>query len=212
MSNSHPQTIVILLAGGKSSRAEKIKGLRRVNNNYWIDIVLQHYQNMNLSGIFVGLGYHHDHYQNKSVLLNNSSSQVNYTINKNPVNGSFSTLQTSLKEALNHHWEFALVLPIDCALASESLIMSLLMETQYKVVKPTFNNQSGHPIKLSRNFCKKLMEKPKKTQLDNEIRKIKKTHIYWQKVEDDSIHYNLNTQESWEDYIKKIEFNPPTKF
>jgi len=198
----YPHSILILLAGGKSSRAEKTKGLRMLNEQYWIDIVLQHYQQMGLTDIFVGLGYNHEQYLTNSHFLNSSANNVNYSINKNPIDGSFSTLQTILKKALNNQWQSALILHIDCALISENTIKTLLKETKYAVVKPTYKGTSGHPIKLSREYCENLLVKPKNSQLNMEMRKIKKAHICWQRVEDSSIHYNLNTQESWNDYIK----------
>lgn len=204
MSINHPHTILVLLAGGKSSRAEKTKGLRIVKQQYWIDIVLKHYQQMDLTNMFIGLGYNHDHYLNNSGFLNNSSNNVNYSINKNPQDGSFSTLQTILKKALNSQWKFALILHIDCGLISENAIKALLKENKYTVVKPIYKGKSGHPIKLSRDFCKQLVNKSKNSQLDTEMRKLDKPHICWQKVEDSAIHYNLNTEESWKAYIRDL--------
>ena len=192
------------MAGGKSSRAEKIKGLRKINGDYWIDIVLKHYQKIGLSDTFVGLGYHHKQYQNKSLFLSNSSYKTAYAINETPDNGSFSTLQITLKQALTQRWDFAIVAHIDCALTPKNTLDALLKETQYSVVKPIFNNKSGHPIKLSRNFCKEIILKPRKSQLKKEIRSINKSRIYWKKIADDSIHYNLNTEKAWQDYVKTM--------
>ncbi len=203
MLRNHPRTVLILLAGGKSSRAEEIKGLRKVHNIYWIDIVLKHYLNLGLSESFIGLGYNNDQYLDKSFCLNNSTFKTNYSINQNPANGSFSTLQTILNKALASQWDFALILHIDSALATKKTIEILLKESKHSVVKPIYRGKSGHPIKLSRKLCENLVLKPKNSQLDEEMRKINKSQIFWKKVNDDTIHINLNTKESWIDYLKR---------
>lgn len=188
---------VIILAGGQSQRAETVKGLRQIDGQYWIDLQIKYFKEMNISKIFVGLGYDNQKYLSLSKQL----KSVNYIINPSPENGSFSTLQTSLKEALKKNWGKILLMHVDHALPNCATLMPLLKTNQFEVVKPVVNNISGHPIVLNRTFCNKLIEKPSNSQLNLIIRKLKATQVSWVNVDDASILENFNSIEDWQKYL-----------
>lgn len=203
MHNQCLNTAVIILAGGQSSRAEQIKGLRQVNGDYWIDIQISYFLALGFKQIFIGLGYDHEKYMNLSKFIKQESTEVISIINKNPENGSFSTLKKILTKATIQQWDSAIIMHIDHALPDKNTILALVDQAGFDTVKPSFNGQSGHPIKISRSFCQKLTKKPDTTQLNKEIRKLNINNICWLKVNNNMIKYNLNTHQDWQTYIKR---------
>lgn len=201
MNKTYENHIVIILAGGQSSRAETIKGLRKVNNAYWIDHHIQYFQNIGMKNIYIGLGYDHEKYLKQSHFLKNNKTQV--IINKTPEKGSFSTLKHVLKQVQNLSWDYAIVLHIDHALPTDQLINELTQKTHYFVVKPTYKGKSGHPIMLSQECTKYLIQQPDSSQLNKEIRKLPIEKIFWLPINTETILYNLNTKKQWMNYLTR---------
>ena len=196
MKTLHENTAVLILAGGQSQRAETIKGLRQFNDKYWIDVQIDYFKSHGIKSIFVGLGYDHLLYIKRSKNL----KRCFYTINSNPHHGSFSTLQNTLIKALEQEWNRIVIIHIDHALPKPSTLTELLAHHDYAVIKPTNDNVSGHPIVLSRDFCKILINQSFSSQLNTQIRKLNVSQILWVKVNDKNIHENFNTKEKWDTY------------
>ena len=204
MHEKYKQTAVIILAGGQSSRAEVTKGLRKINQEYWIDLQINYFLKLGFKYIFVGLGHDSIKYINSSVFLQKPPGNLKYFINENPDNGAFSTLKHVLIQAIKFNWTDTLILHIDRALPDSRVLSTLINQTNYDVVKPCFNGVSGHPIKISQSCCLHLSKKSGTSQLDREIRKLDINQIYWLEVESDIIHYNFNTEPEWNYYIENI--------
>jgi len=196
MKTLHENTAALILAGGQSQRAETIKGLRLFNHEYWIDVQINYFKSYGINSIFVGLGYDHLLYLKHSIQLTSYS----YAINPSPRNGSFSTLQNTLVKALEQNWHRIILIHIDHALPKPSTLTELLAHHDYAVIKPTNDNLSGHPIVLSRDFCKILVNQPASSQLNTQMRKIDIREILWVEVNDKNIHENFNTKEKWDTY------------
>lgn len=196
MQNKFNNVAVVILAGGKSERAEMPKGLRVIEKQLWIDILIKHFEYLGFDNIFVGLGFDSKKYLSKSVLL----QTANYYINPNPKNGSFSTLQNVLKETIAFDWKHIVVMHIDHAKPNPVTLEKLIVEKDFNVVKPLFNKQSGHPIVLSHTFCRTLLSKPTTSKLNVELKKLNKKQIMWVNVEDASIHENMNLEKQWLTY------------
>ncbi len=200
MKSINQNTAVIILAGGKSQRAETIKGLRLINDEYWIDIQICFFKKQGFKNIFVGLGYDNQEYISKSKEL----SSYKHAINPKPQNGSFSTLQNTLIAALKSDWNHSLLIHIDHALPKATTIEKLLENNKYEVNKPNYNNKSGHPIVMSRAFCETLIQKSNSAQLNTEIQKLRLEQILWVEVDDKNIHSNFNTIEKWQAYKREL--------
>jgi CTP:molybdopterin cytidylyltransferase MocA len=205
MKNDFDDTVVIILAGGKSSRAETIKGLRKYKNNYWIDHQIDFFINLGIKQIFIGLAYHSEKYSEESYYLKSKSPYITKIINQNPENGPFSTLKAVITEALNSNWQKSIIIHIDHVTPLESTIKSLLNLKEFDVVKPQFLDKSGHPIVLMRSFCQALLAKSDLSTLAKEIRNLPLNKIKWVDVNDDNIHFNLNDKNSWEEYLRLTE-------
>ncbi|MFK8012181.1 MAG: NTP transferase domain-containing protein [Marinicellaceae bacterium] len=200
MNSQYHKVIVIILAGGQSQRAETIKGLRQVNGEYWIDHQINYFKNSEIGQIFVGLGYNHKEYLNNSKLINT----ITPVLNTAPQNGSFSTLQNTLKLSFSHQWNQAILMHVDHALPQLSTL-SKLINSQYQVIKPVYQNKSGHPIVLSRPFCKSLIQKPYSSQLNMAIRELERSQILWANVKDANVLSNFNTQDKWLEYARTFK-------
>jgi len=200
MKSINQNTAVIILAGGKSQRAETIKGLRLINDEYWIDIQISFFKKQGFKNIFVGLGYDNQEYISKSKEL----SSCKHAINPHPQNGSYSTLKHTLTESLEYDWAYSLMIHIDHALPKITTIDKLLETNQKDVIKPSNNNKSGHPIVMSRVFCETLVQKSNSAQLNTEIQKLRLEQILWVEVDDKNIHSNFNTIEKWQAYKREL--------
>ncbi len=197
--------IVIILAGGQSTRAETTKGLRKIRDAYWIDQQIQFFHDLGLKKIYIGLGYDHEKYLKQSHFLKNNQTKA--FINNRPEMGAFSTLKHVLKSVQSSSWQHAIILHIDHALPTQKIINDLTEKTNHCVVKPTYNNQSGHPIILSKEFTKCLIQQPDSSQLNKEIRKLPIEQIFWLSTESETILYNLNTKQQWMSYLKKHQYS-----
>lgn len=196
MQNKYHKVAVVILAGGKSKRAETTKGLRRVGQQFWIDILIKHFKDLGLNHIFVGLGFDNQEYLNKSIQL----QFVDHFINPDPENGSFSTFQNILKQTLKFDWEHIIVMHIDHAKPNPITLGKLIDMKDFYVSKPVFNKQSGHPIVLNHTYCKTLLSKPETSKLNIELKKLNKKQIQWANVEDSTIHENMNSKKQWLKY------------
>ncbi|MBL4773901.1 MAG: NTP transferase domain-containing protein [Alcanivoracaceae bacterium] len=204
MHEKYKQTAVIILAGGRSNRAEVTKGLRTINQKYWIDLQINYFSELGFKYIFVGLGHESKKYINSSTFLKNPPKHLKYFINDNPHKGSFSTLKHVLIQATKFNWKHTLIIHIDHALPESTVLSILINQANFDVVKPCFDGVSGHPIKISQSYCLNLCKKSDASQLDREIRKLDINQICWLEVESNNIHYNFNTEPDWSFYVENI--------
>lgn len=206
-------TAFVLLAGGKSERMGVAKGLLKYQQTYWILEQLQRISRVNIKEIYIGLGYNFQHYFNAIPWLQNAQNifveykgmNVKVVINKNPELGSFSTLQTVLKEipktseiVLNH-----IDIPV---LNSEEL--AKIIATNNEIVRPNFEGKNGHPIKMKCSFWKSLINldiSDKNARLDFQLKKVNPTKISTVEVFDRAIIINLNTKTAWKTFLEAFK-------
>ena len=203
-------TVFIVLAGGKSERMGIAKGLLDYNNTYWILEQLDRISKTEITEVYIGLGFNSQDYfkaipwmaeaQTDFVLFKKIKVKVN--INPNPQLGSFSTLQSVLKEIKTN--QSVLISPIDIPIANAT-VLNAIIEIENTIVIPNFEGKNGHPIKLSAAFWTSLLlvdPKEENTRLDFQIKKVKTTEITQVKVIDSLILKNLNTPNNWSDFLK----------
>lgn len=208
-------TVFVLLAGGKSERMGIAKGLLKYNDSFWILEQLHRISKTTISKVYIGLGFNFEDYfkaipwLEKAVtnFVNYKNLQIKVCINSTPEFGTFSTLQTVLKQLnkasnilLNH---------IDIPILN-SIDLTKILETENTVVIPSFNTKKGHPVKLSAEFCQSLKTIPVKNEnarLDFQIKKLSPANISIIEVNDSVILYNLNTQKEWISFLENAKFN-----
>lgn len=204
-------TVFVLLSGGKSERMGVDKGLLEYNNSYWILEQLDRISKAQITEVYIGFGFNHQHYFDAIPWLDAAQTdlifykglKVKAVINPNPEWGSFSTLQTVLKKI--DSTQSILINPIDIPI-SNATVLNTLIGIKNKIVIPNFESKNGHPIKLSAIFWNALIlldPKEKNTRLDLQIKKTKLDEITQVEVNDSSILKNLNTPTNWTDFLEK---------
>jgi CTP:molybdopterin cytidylyltransferase MocA len=201
-------TVLVLLAGGKSERMGVAKGLLEYKNTYWILEQIDRISTSTVTEVYIGLGYNHEEYSNKiswfteaqlhSVFYKNLKVRV--VINQNPELGSFSTLQTVLQQIPKN--KSVLINPIDIPILNANELQNII-EEQNLIVLPNFEGKNGHPIKLHSEFWKPLLllnPTDENSRLDLEIKKVNPSKITTIAVTDSCILKNLNTPDDWEAY------------
>ena len=171
--------VFALLAGGKSERMGTAKGLLKFKNTFWILEQLRRISKSNITEVYIGLGYNYDLYFNAIDWFEKASEKfvsflgmdVRIIINLNPELGSFSTLQTVLKNKSTN--SDTLICPIDIPILNPT-DMNKIAKVKNEVVIPTLKEFHGHPIKINTSFTNKLIPLPcnhKTTRLDYQIKK-----------------------------------------
>lgn len=205
-------TVFVLLAGGKSERMGVDKGLLKYKHTFWILEQLNRISRTTIKTVYIGLGFNCLNYFNaipwfeKAQLgfVEFQGVEIKVVINKNPQLGSFSTLQTVLKNLnttcnvlLNH-----IDIPL---LNSEEL--NKIISTKNKIVIPNFEEKNGHPIKLEPPFWNSLLRiniNHKNARLDYLIKHLSISDVSKINVKDSNILKNLNTKHEWLSYLNEI--------
>lgn len=205
--NSKNPTLIIL-AGGKSSRMGKPKGLLSFKGDYWLLHQIEAYKAG--ESVIIGLGFDYQLYFNAIPWLKEAlkspqeykGKKVQIVLNPTPEFGLFSTLKEVLKCIDVQTNNEILVLPIDVPFLNKSALEKII-ETKNSVVIPSYHQKNGHPAKLSSKFWKSLLlidVKHPEARLDTQIKKLQNSQISIINVADKNCIKNLNTPESWREF------------
>lgn len=205
-------TVFVLLAGGKSERMGSPKGLLNYKNTYWILEQLHRISKTSIQQVHIGLGYNYNLYFEVIPWFKKATKTpqkfkelaISIVINKTPELGSFSTLQTVLKEIDTS--KNILINPIDIPLLNSEEFEQLISITN-EIVIPNFEGKNGHPVKMSPSFWRTLKTidvTSTKARLDVQLKKINPVKISNIEVLDRVILYNLNTKPVWNSYLKEV--------
>jgi len=204
-------TVFVLLAGGKSERMGVAKGLLKYKHTFWILEQLNSISKTAISEVFIGLGYNYQHYFDAIPWLEKAVEnfvdfqglKIKVIVNKNPEFGSFSTLQTVLKQL--NSTKSVVLNPIDIPILNTSEFIKLI-STNNEVVIPSYNGKKGHPIKMESSFWQNLTSihlEDKDARLDFQLKKMNPIKISTIEVSDNSILTNLNTKKDWISFLNE---------
>ncbi len=207
------ETVIVLLAGGKSERMGVAKGLLKYKHTFWILEQLNRVAKTIISKVYIGLGYNSQHYFDAIFWLNDSLiNEVDYEglkiktiINPTPELGSFSTLQEVLKN-IDCSCD-VLVSPIDVPILNTEELNNIIA-AKNNIVMPNFEGKNGHPIKMDTTFWQKLVSlnvTEENSRLDLQIKKLSLQEISIVKVHDASVVKNLNTKTAWISFLNEAE-------
>ena len=207
------QPILIILAGGKSSRMGTPKGLLPFKDSYWI---LSQIEKFTIGDcIYIGLGFDSQLYFDAIPWLEKAiespqvyqNKKIQVVINSTPEFGFFSTLQAVLK-VIHNSTELSqevLITPIDVPIPNKETLETINSIDNHIVI-PKFEQKNGHPVKLQASFWHQLLDlEVKNSRLDIEIKKINTEQVTKVSVRDQNCLLNLNTPEEWNEFIRKKE-------
>ncbi|MDF1518386.1 MAG: NTP transferase domain-containing protein [Lutibacter sp.] len=207
------KTIFVLLAGGKSERMGVDKGLLKYKHTFWILEQLNRISKTSIKTVYIGLGYNSQHYFNTISWLKDSlNNDIEYQglkiktiVNPAPEFGSFSTLQSVLKN-INSSCD-VLVNPVDVPLLNTDELNKIIA-AKNNIVMPNFEEKNGHPIKMVATFWQNLISlnfSEENSRLDLQLKKVNTEEISIIKVNDASVIKNLNTKTAWISYLNEAE-------
>ena len=202
--------VLIILAGGKSSRMGSPKGLLGFKDKPWILEQISRFKDVVDAKVYIGLGYDNNLYFNTIDWFKKAiydfyvfdGVAVKIVINPHPEKGSFSTLQAVLKEVQSS--KDVLVLPIDVPLLNAKELQGLIA-VENSVAIPTHKDKNGHPVKLASAFWNQLITLDyvsSEARLDMQLKKVSNHKIIYLPVNDNHIHFNINTIHDWLNYLK----------
>lgn len=188
------------------------KGLLDFNNKPWIIEQISHFKYVKNPKVYIGLGYDNKLYFNAIDWFKKAIEdfyvydgvEVKIIVNPTPEKGSFSTLQSVLKEVENT--KDVLVLPIDVPLLNTKELQELIT-IKNLVTIPTSNGSNGHPVKLAAPFWNKLAAldvTSNEARLDYQIKCLDTSYITYLSLLDTTIYENLNNLEEWLRYKKSF--------
>jgi len=197
--------IGIILAGGKSTRMGKPKGLLDFFGSFWLEEQLKRLKLGGIKTVYIGLGYDADEYfkaipflktcKKKEFFINGLKIRV--IVNNNPELGSFSTLKKVLKEIPKSN--NVLIIPIDVPILNPVEINGLINRKE-TVVKPQYQGKTGHPIFINNILIDKILSLPKDARLDYFINSLPKSMLKLYHCNDSQITININTPNNWKLY------------
>ncbi len=197
--------IGIILAGGKSLRMGKPKGLLDFFGNFWLEEQLRRLKLGGIKTVYIGLGYDVDEYfkaipfletcREKEFFINGLNIRV--VVNNNPELGSFSTLKKVLKEVPKSN--NVLIAPIDIPILN-SVEINGLINQKGTVIKPQYQGKTGHPIVINNQIIAKILNLPQDARLDYFINSLPKSMLKLYHCNDLQITININTPNNWELY------------
>lgn len=205
-------TVFVLLAGGKSKRMGIAKGLLKYNNTCWVLEQLNRVSKTTINEVFIGIGFNFQHYfdaipwfeKATKNPINYLNLKVKIVINNQPELGSFSTLQSVIKQV---PFSYEILLnPIDIPLLNSKELQKII-DTKNDIVLPNFKGKNGHPIKMNPSFWNKLITlnlAEEDTRLDYQLKKTNPIKISIIEVSDRVILYNLNTKSAWISFLQNF--------
>jgi len=139
----------------------------------------------------------------EEIMRQHEELKVGWAINDDWQQGQFSSLQVGLRDMLAGDPVGTVVLPVDVVCVAvetvTAIIETALLNLHLGAIVPEYNDNGGHPIYLSRNFCERLLAldpKDDASRLDMQIQNEREAMRL--PVSDANVTKNINTPEEWE--------------
>ncbi len=179
----------VITAAGCSVRMGEPKLLMKIKDKTVLEYTLSGVYNV-ADNIVVVTGCYH----NEMVKVLEKYEKVSLVYNSLYRKGMFSSVVAGVR-TINSDRVF--IIPGDCPLIGES-IYRVLLERSEDIIIPSYQGRGGHPVLLSKNATKRLLDEPLTSTLKDFIRKY---GAFYLSVDSDVI---LRDMDSPEDF-KKIK-------
>jgi CTP:molybdopterin cytidylyltransferase MocA len=190
------ESVLILLAAGKSRRFGSPKGLHKVAGKSWIRHQLAAFVRTGGRWVVVVLGYHKSDYLAELAFR---KSSIGVVLNPFPEAGPFSSLRCGLLAANWQRLRGCYVLPIDVPWPAKGTIDEMRRLQRVKsIVKPEFRineaeSRGGHPLWMDKFTVQKLLADKVASRLDYWLQNQDPGSIGRVSVNDPRVAMNLNT-------------------
>lgn len=201
------QSVLVILAGGKSERFGEVKGLKSVGGVPLIEWQIARFRDAGGGKVVVVLGHHLVNYAR---VLAGVTAEV--VVNDEPQRGPFSSLQCGLAKAIPGANGAVFVLPVDVP-GPTAPIWRMLAECDDKLdaVIPTHEEGGGHPVRLGAAFAAQLRDIPwdrPEARLDAQLSALPEARCRRLAVDDASIRLNLNTPAAFQEWESSLDNSP----
>jgi molybdenum cofactor cytidylyltransferase len=194
----------IVLAAGYSSRANAFKMTLPMGQMSVLEQTISKFEGL-CSRVIVVAGFQAEIIQEeiaKIISKNAYSFQIKFVYNENFNQGMFHSIQKGCNE-VNAPTFF--ITPGDCPLVKKETIQ-LLAKHKGNVVIPSFDYKGGHPIKLSSEVKRKILETNPESNLRVVLGGYEKKYM---NVDDAGVLMDVDTPE---DYQKAIDYDKALNF
>lgn len=183
----------VILAAGYSSRANAFKMELEINNKAILQRCIEALYD-NCDNIIVVSGYKHE--KINRLVENYTKAKVVY--NDEFHKGMFSSIKKGIQNVKASKF---LLTPGDYPLINKNIVEKLLCEEK-EIVIPSFNRRGGHPVLLSRNIIREILDEPDDSNLKKYLSKKQCSYL---NIDDEGILLDVDTMEDYENvkYIIK---------
>ncbi|WP_035424917.1 nucleotidyltransferase family protein [Bacillus sp. UNC438CL73TsuS30] len=188
----------IILAAGYSSRANAFKLTLPLGQMTVLEQTISKYEGI-CSRVIVVAGFQAEIIQKEIAKISSKNAysfQIKFVYNENFTQGMFRSIQAGCNEVQSTTF---FLTPGDCPLVKKETIQ-LIEKSEGDVVIPSFHYKGGHPIKLSSEVKKAILETHPDRNLREVLNQYEKNYM---NVEDPGVLMDVDTQE---DYQKALSY------
>lgn len=197
--------VIIVLAAGSSSRMKAIKQLKKIDNNFLLDIILKKAKLLNTEKIYCILGANF-----KQIREEISTKDVTFIYNKNYNKGLSSSIVTGIENMINTSTtNRVLILLADQPAISKEYLEEMIFlsdKEKSKIIASKYSNSFGVPAIIPQQFFEELLkisgDKGAKKFLElnktNIITPSLKTNLFDIDTPEDLQYYKTSTNQSYE--------------
>ncbi len=177
----------------------ELKPLAQFGRQTFLETILQNFKNAGIENVLIVLGY-----KAEQIAKELNLPPDDFTINKNYQLGQFSSVQAGVKNLKSNCTGVFLAL-VDQPQISPDIIAKIrevFEENSDKIVIPTLNGKRGHPPVLPRWLFPEILTANNPTQKTSEIVRSHPDKVYELEIGDESILWNINTEQDLEKILK----------
>ncbi|GAB4253483.1 MAG: nucleotidyltransferase family protein [Vicingaceae bacterium] len=194
-----PSFATLILAAGKSERMGMPKIWLPYKKGNFLDQIITTYNESNIRNIYVII--------NVTVLSNftskvyrYASKGVNFVLNTNPNSNRLQSVQIGLNKISS---DFVFIQNIDSPFVSKKTIQQLALNNcDFKTLIPTYNNQKGHPILISKYIQHQIINTDNKDKTLRDV--IYANPCSTLEINDKHILTNINYKEDYQNILNEL--------